>query len=98
MHNMAMTVSPIERAARAMYDVAKPDWDWNDPSTESLRQTYREKVQAVLTAIHEPGEEAVEAGMEIVKNVHPGMSEAGYRDDTMGIWHMMIDAILNEAQ
>lgn len=91
-----MTARPIERAARAMYDIIKPDWDWNDPAAGSLRQIYRQAAKAVLAALREPAEKAIEAGMEVVKNVHPGMSEAGHRDDTIEIWHMMLDATSKE--
>jgi Asp-tRNA(Asn)/Glu-tRNA(Gln) amidotransferase A subunit family amidase len=97
-HNPAMTARPIERAARALHDRIKPGWNWDDPDSGPLRQAYQEAAQAVLAAVREPPEEAVEIGMEVVKNVHLGMSEAAYRDDTIEIWHMMLDATSRETR
>ncbi|MDF0541834.1 hypothetical protein PX699_05750 [Sphingobium sp. H39-3-25] len=97
-HNPIMNARPIERAARALHDRINPGWNWDDPDSGPLRQAYQEAAKAVLAAIREPSEEAVEIGMEVVKNVHLGMSEAAYRDDTIEIWHMMLDATSRETR
>lgn len=48
-------MTAIERAARAMYDEVRPEWDWNDPDAELLRRMYRANARAALIALREPG-------------------------------------------
>ncbi|MBB3955705.1 hypothetical protein GGR38_002661 [Novosphingobium sediminicola] len=40
-----MNLTPLERAARAMYDNVQPDWDWSDPDAEPMR-----KIIAIMRA------------------------------------------------
>jgi len=47
-------MTPIERAARAMYDTVNPAWDWNDPDAEPLRRMYRDNARAAVLAIRVP--------------------------------------------
>ena len=46
-------MTPIERAARAMHDAVQPEWDWNDPDAELLRQSYRKGACGTIAAIRE---------------------------------------------
>jgi hypothetical protein len=46
--------TPLERAARAMYDNVQPDWDWNDPDAEPLRRMYRDNARVAFMAVMEP--------------------------------------------
>lgn len=47
-------MTPIERAARAMYDTVQPEWDWDDPDAGPMRRLYRENARAAILAIREP--------------------------------------------
>lgn len=57
-----MSEAMVERAARAMYDNVSPDWSWEDPDAELLRQMYRENVRVTLTALRTPSRAMLEAG------------------------------------
>jgi hypothetical protein len=91
-----MTKSPIERAARAMYDTVDPEWEWDDPEAELLRRMYRENAKAAILALKEPSEVMVDAGADVVRNVNTAESDFAVRDDTKSVWNMMIDAALGE--
>ncbi|WP_235523646.1 hypothetical protein [Sphingobium sp. Leaf26] len=52
----------IERAARAMYDNVRPDWDWDDPDAELLRRMYRDNARAAIGALREPSDAVTSAG------------------------------------
>lgn len=47
-------LTPLERAARAMYDNVQPDWDWSDPDAEPLRTLYRDNARVAFMAVMEP--------------------------------------------
>lgn len=78
-------MTPIERAARAMYDTVQPEWDWDDPDAELLRKMYRENARAAILAIREPS--------EAMREVNPSQGQVIYAED---IWQAMIDAMLDE--
>lgn len=89
-------MTPIERAARAMYDAVQPEWDWNDPDAELLRRMYRENARVAIAAIREPDEFMAQAGAEIVRHIGPDESDDAYLNDAANTWRLMIDAALGE--
>lgn len=52
----------IDRAARAMYDTVQPEWSWEDPEAELLRQMYKENARAAIQAIRNPSQAMEQAG------------------------------------
>jgi len=91
-------MTPIERAAHAMYAAVQPEWDWNDPDAELLRHMYRENARVAIKAIREPDELMAQAGAEIVGHVGPDEPHEAYLNDAAEIWRLMIDAALGERQ
>ena len=89
-------MTPIERAARAMYDAVQPEWDWNDPDAELLRQFYRKNACAAIAAVREPDEFMMQAGAEIVRHVGPDESDEAFLNDAANMWRLMVDAALAE--
>lgn len=88
-------MTPIERAARAMYDTVQPEWEWDDPDAELMRRMYRENARAAILAIREPSEAMVRAGGANMD--HEGATlpdELEQRASTS--WRAMIDAMLEE--
>lgn len=91
-------MTPIERAARAMYEAVQPEWDWNDPDAELLRRMYRENARVAILSIRDPDELMEQAGAEIVRYIGPDESDEAYYNDAANIWRLMIDAALAERQ
>ena len=91
-------MTPIERAARAMYDAVQPEWDWNDPDTELLRRMYRENARVAIAALREPDELMIRAGAEIVRHIGPDESEDAFLNDAANTWRLMVDAALAERE
>ncbi len=89
-------MTPIERAARAMHDAVQPEWDWNDPDAELLRQLYRKNACAAISAICEPDEFMMHAGAEIARHVGPNESDHAFLNDAANMWRLMVDAALAE--
>ncbi len=87
---MIESQTAIERAARAMYDAVQPEWDWNDPDAEILKQFYRTGVRAVLTAIRDPGE-AIRLGEAVLGQTSHGQLSA---DQFVIAYRTVIDAML----
>ncbi|MDF0542817.1 hypothetical protein PX699_10730 [Sphingobium sp. H39-3-25] len=86
-------MTPIERAARAMYDTVQPDWDWDDPDAELLRRMYRENARAALFALRTPSKQQCVIGLE-ASTAHGG---AALHDQGIeAIWTAMVDAALAE--
>ena len=90
-------MSPIDRAARAMYDTVRPEWDWDDPDAEPMRRMSRDNAKAAILALKEPSEAMVDAGADVVGSVNKAESDFAVRDDTRSVWSMMIDAALGES-
>jgi hypothetical protein len=76
-------VPPLERAARAMYDNVQPDWDWNDPDAQPMRQMYRDNARVAFMAVMEPSAAMVSRG-------EAKLDKAG----CVGVWQAMLAAIL----
>jgi hypothetical protein len=55
-------LTPLERAARAMYDNVQPDWDWNDPDAEPMRKLYRDNARVAFMAVMEPSAAMIARG------------------------------------
>ena len=89
-------MTPIECAARAMHDAVQPEWDWNDPDAELLRQLYRKNACAAIAAIREPDEFMMHAGAEIARQVGPNESDHAFLNDAANMWRLMVDAALAE--
>jgi len=100
-------MTAIERAARAMYDNVKPDWDWDDPDAELLRAMYRENARAAIAAIREPTHpmQAAAFNQKVSFRSGSGMSDLGqvsveYDGEpdkgAATIYRAMIDAMLEE--
>lgn len=84
-------MNPIERAARAMYETVQPDWDWDDPDAELLRQMYRANARAAIAALHDPSEAMLMAAARL----DPGMSpDAAIRGALY--WKAMLGAALEQ--
>ena len=58
-----MTVTMIDRAAHAMYATVQPEWTWEEPDAELLRQMYRDNARPAILPIRNPS---------------PAMESAGY--------------------
>ena len=80
-------MTPVERAARAMYDVVSPDWAWDDPDAELLRRMYRANARAALGALREAS-----AGMRQAGGDHLEGAQASAES----LWIVMLDAALAE--
>jgi len=91
-------MTPIERAAKAMYDSVQPEWDWNDPDAELLRRMYRENARVALVALREPDDLMIRAGAEIARHVGPDESDDAFLNDAADTWRLMIDAALNRRE
>ena len=78
-----MDVTPLERAARAMYDTIAPDWDWHDPDAAPMRQMYRDNARAAFRAILEPSAAMLRKG-------EGKMAQA----DCLAVWQAMVAAML----
>lgn len=91
-------MTPIERAAKAMYDAVQPEWDWNDPDAELLRRLYRDNARAAIASLRAPDELMIQAGAEIVRHIGPEESEDAYLNDATNTWRLMVDAALAERQ
>ena len=89
-------MTPIERAARAMYDTVRPEWEWDDPDAAPLRRMYRDNAKAALLALKEPSEAMIDAGADVVGSVNKAESDFAVRDDTKSVWNLMIDAAMGE--
>ena len=89
-------MTPIERAARAMYATVQPEWDWDDPDAEPLRRMYRDNAKAAILALKEPSDAMVDAGADVIGSINKAESDFAVRDDTKSVWNMMIDAALGE--
>jgi len=89
-------MTPIERAARILYDAVQPEWDWNDPGAEPLRRKYRENARAVIAALREPSELMIEAGAEIIRHIGPDESNDAFFNDAANTWRLMVDSALAE--
>ena len=76
-------LTPLERAARAMYDNVQPDWDWNDPDAAPMRSLYRENVRVALMAVIEPS----------TAMIRKGDSKLG-GPDCVDVWQAMVAAML----
>lgn len=74
-------VTPLERAARAMYDNVQPDWDWSDPDAEPLRSMYRDNARMALMAVMEPSAAMIRCAPD------PATSRA--------VWQAMLTAMLD---
>ena len=94
--NRQAALTPIERAARAMYKTVNPEWEWDDPDAWPLRKMYRENARAAILALKEPSETMINAGADVVGSVNKAESDFAVRDDTKSVWNMMIDAALGE--
>ena len=79
-------MTPIERAARAMYDEVAPDWSWDDPDAEILRGLYRANARAALRSLRDPTDAMCEAGGDHVADAD--------RITVDAIWTVMMDAAL----
>lgn len=77
----------IDCAARAMHATVQPEWRWEDPDAELLRQMYRENARAAILAIRAPSQAMTRAGAHELQR---GTSVAQ-------TWQAMIDTCLDEA-
>ncbi|MGK2910532.1 MAG: hypothetical protein ACSLE1_12145 [Sphingobium sp.] len=81
-------MTPIERAARAMYDAVSPDWEWDDPDAELLRRMYRANARAALLSLREPTDAMCVAGGDHVEQTG--------RISVTSVWTVMMDAALEQ--
>lgn len=91
-------MTPIERAAKAMYEVIQPEWDWSDPDAELLRSMCRENARAAIAVLREPDEFMIQAGAEIIRHIGPDESDDAFLNDAATTWRLMVDAALAEQQ
>lgn len=76
-------LTPLERAARAMYDTVQPDWDWSDPDAEPMRKMYRDNARAAFMAVMEPGAAMIGKGERKLDS-----------GDCVAVWQAMLAALL----
>ncbi|WP_145958924.1 hypothetical protein [Sphingobium sp. SCG-1] len=81
-------MTPIERAARAMYEAVAPEWDWADPDAELLRRMYRANARAALQSLRLATDAMCEAGGDHVEQTG--------RITVDTLWTVMMDAALEE--
>ena len=91
-------MTPIERAARAIYEAVQPEWHWNDPEAELSRRMYRKNARAAIAALREPDDLMMQAGAEIVRHIGPDESEDTFLNDAANTWRLMVDAALAERE
>jgi len=90
-----MTDTPLRRAALALMQSRGGVGEF-DGLDEKTRNGLLQDVRAVLAAVREPSQLMVEAGAEIVKNVHVEESDEAFASDAVNTWRYMIDAALSE--
>ena len=78
-----MDLTPLERAARAMYDNVQPDWDWSDPDAELLSKMYRDNARAAFMAVMEPSAAMILKGNSKLESV-----------GCLAVWQAMVAAML----
>lgn len=78
-----LNLTPLERAARAMYDNVQPDWEWHDPEAEPMRKLYRDNVRVAMMAIMEPSEAMIGKGNARMEG-----------SDCLAVWQTMLAAML----
>lgn len=76
-------LTPLERAARAMYDNIQPDWDWSDPDAEPMRKMYRDNARVAFMAVMEPSAGMVSKGSRKLES-----------SDCATVWQAMVAAML----
>lgn len=81
-----MTMTMIDRAARAMYATVQPEWSWDDPDAELLRQLYSDNARPAILAIRDPSQAMENAGQD----------ERQRSDTVARTWRTMIDACLED--
>ena len=91
-------MTPIERAAKAMYDAVQPEWDWNDPDAELLRRMYRENARVAISALRDPDEFMIQSGAEIIRHISSDESNDAFLNDAANIWRFMVDAALSDRE
>ncbi len=79
----AIDVTPLERAARAMYDNVQPDWDWSDPDAEPMRKLYRDNARVAFMAVMEPSAAMIRKGDSKLEGA-----------DSLTVWQAMLAAML----
>lgn len=80
--------TPLERAARAMYDTVQPDWDWHDPDAEPMRRMYRDNARAAFMAVMEPGAAMIAKGERKLGDRQLGGGNC------VAVWQAMLAALL----
>lgn len=83
-------MTPIERAARAMYDEISPDWDWDDPDAELLRIMYRANARAAFVSLRVATDTMCRVGRDHAGKIDPASIDR--------IWTVMMDAALTEGE
>jgi hypothetical protein len=76
-------VTPLERAARAMYDTIQPDWDWSDPDAAPMRKMYWDNARAAFVAVLEPSAAMIRKGQSKLESA-----------DCLAVWQAMVAAML----
>ena len=84
--------SIIERAARALLASQEPSLLWDD-LMEFDQEAYKAEARAVITAIRQPSEAMIEAGLA---ECSADWRESVCREFLPDIWKAMIDAALAE--
>ena len=88
-------MTPLERAARALYRSAPHDFDPNQMGEDATWPDLIEHVRAVLTAIREPSE-AMISESHTTQGEHWFATEEYAAEYVREDWARMIDAALNE--
>ena len=89
-----MTASPLERAARALCELAGNPADATMDG-KPLWMDYLPEVWAVLCAVRVPSDPVVDAGeAELSAIISPGYDYAIHGRPSVGVWEAMINAIL----
>lgn len=76
-------LTPLERAARAMYANIQPDWDWSDPDAAPMRKMYRDNACVAFVAIMEPSAAMIRKGDSKLASA-----------DCLAVWQAMVAAML----
>jgi len=90
-----MTDTPLRRAALALMQSRGGAGEFDALDDKAMASLIQD-VRAVLEALREPSKLMVEAGAEIVKNVHVEESDEAFASDAVNTWRYMIDAALSE--
>lgn len=90
-----MTATTKIRVARALRKLRSGVDDFETLDTE-MQVTLLAEAAVALEAAREPTQAMIEAGVEIIQNVHAGESGEAFASDAANTWRFMMDIAASE--